>query len=110
MNYSFGGLNCEQHAAERKRSGALAIVAVLAVTALTGLAEFRRRAVAPVRLRQVQADELRAIKLIFLPSKDAGDAAGNSCKNFHGGGYCEISANCTSNCSQAVHKEIQGSP
>ena len=85
-------------------------MAVLAVAALAGLAEFRRRAVATVGLSQVQADEFRAIKLICFPSKDAGDAAGNSCKNFHGGGYCEISANCTSNCSQAVHKEIQGSP
>ena len=83
-------------------------MAVLAVATLAGLAEFGRRAVAAICLSQVQADELRAIKLFFLPSKDAGDAAGNSCKNFHGAGYCEISANCTSNCSRVVHKTDSG--
>jgi hypothetical protein len=71
-------------AGREPESGALAIVTVFAVATLASLIELRGGAVAAVSLGQIKTHQLRAIELIFLPSKDAGDATGNSRKNLHG--------------------------
>jgi len=60
-------------------------MAVFAVAPLASLVELGSRTVAAVSLGQIQTNQLRAIKLIFLPSKDAGEATGDPRKNLHGG-------------------------
>ena len=66
------------------RLGALAIVTVFAVAALPSLVELGGGTVTAVSLGQIKTHQLRAIKLIFFPSKDAGDTTGDPRKNLHG--------------------------
>jgi hypothetical protein len=65
---------------------AFAIVAVLSVSALASLIKLGRGTVAAVSLGQIETDQLRAIKLVFFPSKDAGEPTGDPRKNLHGAG------------------------
>ena len=85
----------------------LAIMTILPVPPLPRLAELRRSPIPPIRLRQIQANQLRAIQRIGLSSKQAGDTTGDHRENLHAGGYCEISAIRTSNCSHVVHKSVK---
>jgi hypothetical protein len=82
-------------------------MAILAVSPLPRLAELRRSPIPPVRLRQIQTNQLRAIQRIRFSSEQAGDTTGDHRENLHAGGYCEISAIRTSNCSQVVHKTVK---
>ena len=66
------------------RLGALAVVTVFAVAALPSLIELGGGTVTAVSLGQIKTHQLRAIKLVFFPSKDAGDTTGDHRKNLHG--------------------------
>jgi hypothetical protein len=66
-----------------KRLRSLTIVAVLAVAALAASAEFRSGPIAFIGLVQIQAYQPGAIKVVFLPSEQGGEATGNTRKDLH---------------------------